>query len=93
MISKEDEHQISRSSTPKEKATHLTTAIKRQIKSSPEKCQVFLNAKLSLPGDIVETLWSDYAKHILTSAFSSADPDTIAAVLSIKGMISKDQIS
>ena len=36
-------------------------------------------------------MWSDYYdKDILISAFSSADLDTIAAVLSIKGVISKE---
>ena len=63
-ISKEDEAQISLASTPNEKATLLITAIENQVKSNPEKFQDFLNslseAKLSLPGDVVETLWSDY---------------------------------
>ena len=96
VISKEDEAQI-RASTPSETATLLVTAIKYQIKSSPEKFPDFLNAllmaNLSLPDDIVETLklWSAYCdKDILTSAFSSADPNTIAAVLSIKGILSKE---
>ena len=64
VISKEDEPQISLASTPSEKATLLITAIEKQVKSTPEKFQDFLNslseAKLSLPGDVVETLWSDY---------------------------------
>ena len=64
VISKEDEAQISLASTPSEKATLLITAIENQVKSTPEKFQDFLNslseAKLSLPGDVVETLWSDY---------------------------------
>ena len=64
VISKEDEAQISLASTPSEKATLLTTAIENQVKSTPQKFQHCLNtlseAKLSLPGDVVETLWSDY---------------------------------
>ena len=64
VISKEDEAQISLASTPSEKATLLITAIENQIKSTPETFQDFLNslseAKLSLPGDVVEILWSDY---------------------------------
>ena len=64
VISKEDEAQISLASTPSEKATLLITAIENQVKSTPQKFQDFLNAlseaKLSLPGDVVETLWSDY---------------------------------
>ena len=64
VISKEDEAQISLASTPSEKATLLITAIGNQVKSNPEKFQNFLNSlsenKLSLPGDVVETLWSDY---------------------------------
>ena len=64
VISKEDEAQISLASTPSEKATLLVPAIERQIESAPEKFQDFLNAlseaKHSLPGDVVETLWSDY---------------------------------
>ena len=64
VISKEDEAQISLASTPSEKATLLITAIENQVKSTPEKFQDFVNAlseaKLSLPGDVVETLWSDY---------------------------------
>ena len=63
VISKKDEAQISLASTPSEKATLLITAIENQV-SAPEKFQDFLNAlseaKLSLPGDVVETLWSDY---------------------------------
>ena len=73
VISKEDKALIS----PEEKATHLTTAIFWRIKSSPNQIQDVLNAKLSLPDDTVETLWSAYAKDTLTSAFSSADPDTV----------------
>ena len=64
VILKEDEDQINLASTPSEKATLLITAIENQIKSTPQKFQDFLNslseAKLSLPGDVVETLWSDY---------------------------------
>ena len=64
VISKEDEAQISLASTPSEKATLLITAIENQVKGAPEKFQDYLNslseAKLSLPGDVVETLWSDY---------------------------------
>ena len=64
IISKDDEAQISLASTPNEKAILLITAIESQIKSEPEKFQNFLNAfseaKLSLPSNIVETLWSDY---------------------------------
>ena len=64
VISKEDEAQISLASTPSEKAALLITVIENQVKSNPQKFQDFLNslsgAKLSLPGDIVETLWSDY---------------------------------
>ena len=64
VISEEDEAQITLASTPSEKATILITAIQNQVKRAPEKLQDFLNvlseAKLSLPGDIVETLWSEY---------------------------------
>ena len=64
VISKEDEAQISLASTTSEKATLLITAIEKHVKNNPEKFQDFLNslseAKLSLPGDVVETLWSDY---------------------------------
>ena len=64
VISKEDEAQISLASTPSEKATLLITAIENQVKSNPEKFRDFLNslseAKLSLHGNAVETLWSDY---------------------------------
>ena len=64
VISKEDEAQISLASTPSKKATLLVTAIENGINSVPEKFQDFLNAlseaKLSLPGDVVETLWSEY---------------------------------
>ena len=64
VISKEDEAHISLASTPSKKATLLITAIENQVKGNPEKFQDFLNslseAKLSLPGDVVETLWSDY---------------------------------
>ena len=64
VISKEDKAQISLASTPSKKATLLITAIENQVKSNPEKFQDFLNslseAKLSPPGDVVETLWSDY---------------------------------
>ena len=61
VISKEDEAQVNLTSTPNEKAVILVNAIENGIKSAPEK---FLNAlseaKLSLPGDVVETLWSEY---------------------------------
>ena len=64
VISKEDEAQISLASTPSDKATLLITAIENQVKGAPEKFQDFLNslseAKLSLPGDVMEILWSDY---------------------------------
>ena len=64
VISEEDESQISLASTPSEKARLLVTAIENQVKSNPQKFQDFLNslseAKLSLHGDVVETLWSDY---------------------------------
>ena len=64
VISKEDEAQISLASTPSKKATLLVAAIENGINSVPEKFQDFLNAlsevKLSLPGDVVETLWSEY---------------------------------
>ena len=64
VISKEDEAQISLASTPSKKVTLLVTAIENGINSVPEKFQDFLNAlseaKLSLPGDVVETLWSEY---------------------------------
>ena len=64
VISKEDEAQISLASTPSEKATLLIPTIEKQLKRNPEKFQHFLNslseAKLLLPGDVVETLWSDY---------------------------------
>ena len=64
VISKQDEAQISLASTPSKKATLLVAAIENGINSVPEKFQDFLNAlseaKLSLPGDVVETLWSEY---------------------------------
>ena len=64
VISKEDEAQISLASTPSERATLLITAIENQVKYYPDIFQDFLNslseAKLSLLGDVVETLWSDY---------------------------------
>ena len=64
VISKENEAQISLASTPSKKATLLVAAIENGINSVPEKFQDFLNAlseaKLSLPGDVVETLWSEY---------------------------------
>ena len=64
VISKENEVQISLASTPSKKATLLVAAIENGINSVPEKFQDFLNAlseaKLSLPGDVVETLWSEY---------------------------------
>ena len=64
VISKEDEAQISLASTPSKKATLLVAAIENGINSVPEKFQDFLNAlseaKLSLPGGVVETLWSEY---------------------------------
>ena len=68
VISKEDEAQISLASTPSEKAILLITAIENQVKCTPEKFQDFLNtlseAKLSLPVDVVETLWSDYCDSV-----------------------------
>ena len=64
VISKKDEAQINLTSTPSEKAIILVTAIENGMKRGPEKFQTFLNtlseAKLSLPGDVVETLWSEY---------------------------------
>ena len=64
VISKEDETRISLASTPSKKATLLVAAIENGINSVPEKFQDFLNAlseaKLSLPGDVVENLWSEY---------------------------------
>ena len=64
VISKEDEAQISLASTPSEKATLLITAIENQVKSTSQKFQDFPNslseAELLLPGDVMETLWSDY---------------------------------
>ena len=64
VISKENEVQISLASTPSKKATLLVAVIENGINSVPEKFQDFLNApleaKLSLPGDVVETLWSEY---------------------------------
>ena len=64
VISKEDEAQISLASTPSKKDTLLVAAIENGINSVPEKFQDFLNAlseaKLSLPSDVVETLWSEY---------------------------------
>ena len=64
VISKENEAQISLASTPSKKATLLVAAIENGINSVPEKFQDFLHAlseaKLSLPGDVVETLWSEY---------------------------------
>ena len=73
------ETQISLASTPSEKATILVAAVEHQVKSSPEKFRDFLNTlskvKLSL---------------LISSAFSLADPNTIAAVLSINGITSKE---
>ena len=64
VISEEDEAQVSLASTLSEKAVILVTAIENGIKREPQKIQNFLNAlseaKLSLPGDVVETLWSEY---------------------------------
>ena len=64
VISEEDEAQVSLASTLSEKAVILVTAIENGIKRQPQKIQNFLNAlseaKLSLPGDVVETLWSEY---------------------------------
>ena len=64
VISKENEAQISLASTPSKKATLLVAAIENGINSVPEKFQDFLNAlseaNLSLPGNVVETLWSEY---------------------------------
>ena len=64
VISKENEAQISLASTPSKKATLLVAAIENGINSVPEKFHDFLNAlseaKLSLPGDVIETLWSEY---------------------------------
>ena len=64
IILEEDETQISLASTPSEKAVILVTAIGNGIKTAPERFQTFLNAlseaKLSLPGDVIETLWSEY---------------------------------
>ena len=64
VISEEDEAQVSLASTLSEKAVILVTAIESGIKRKPQKIQNFLNAlseaKLSLPGDVVETLWSEY---------------------------------
>ena len=61
VISEVDNAQVSLASTPSEKAIILETAIENGIKTAPEK---FLNAlseaKLSLPGNVVETLWSEY---------------------------------
>ena len=65
--------------------------MERQIKHLPEKLQDFLNAilkaSLSLPDDIVETLkvWSDYH-----DKDSSPHLNIITAVLSIRGVISKE---
>ena len=68
VISKENEVQISLASTPSKKATLLVAAIENGINSVPEKFQDFLNAlseaKLSLPGDVVETLWSEYYDNV-----------------------------
>ena len=94
VISKDEERQISLASTHTEKK-HLVSAIERQVRNSPEKIRDFLRAiqqaNLTLPDDIVVTLWSDfYDKDVLIAAFSSADPDTIAVVLSRKGVISKE---
>ena len=64
VISKENEAQTSLASTPSKKATLLVAAIENGINSVPEKFQDFLNAlseaKLSLPGHVVENLWSEY---------------------------------
>ena len=68
VISKENEAQISLASTPSKKATLLVAAIENKINSVSEKFQDFLNAlsevKLSLPGDVVETLWSEYYDNV-----------------------------
>ena len=94
LISKKDEAQIHRASTPSEKAALVLAAV---IKSSPKEFQDFLSAikkaSLSLSGDFVETIQYRYRKRntvILISDFSSADPDTIAAVLSVKRIISRE---
>jgi phosphopantetheine adenylyltransferase len=74
-----------------EMATLLKTAMEDLIKWSPRKfLNVVQKAHLSLPGDILEILWPPFCKDILTPAFLSADPDTTAAVLSVKGVISKE---
>ena len=92
VISSEDGVQISQASIPSDKVTILENAMQRQIKrSSLSAIQKAYLALPNLPDDIVETLQSYYdEKDVLTSAFSSADPSIIAAVLSIKGVISKE---
>ena len=64
VISTEEETQISLASTPSEKATILVAALEHPIKRSSKNYKDFLNvlqtANLSLSGDVVETLWSDY---------------------------------
>ena len=61
VISEVDNAQVSLASTPSEKEIILETALENGMKTAPEK---FLNAlseaKLSLPGNVVETLWSEY---------------------------------
>ena len=64
IISNNDKAQIIVASNPREKVTLLITAIEHQIQNNPEKFPNFLSvlseAKLSLPGYVAETLWSDY---------------------------------
>ena len=64
VISSEDGAQISLASTPSEKGKLLVAAIEREVMNEPQKFQHFLNAvseaELSLPGDVMEVLWSDY---------------------------------
>ena len=87
----EEEAQISQASTPSEKATVLKAAIEKKMKHSPREFLYHVQkANLSLPGDILEIFWPTFCKDILTPAFSSADPDTTATVLSLKGVISKE---
>ncbi len=68
VLSTKEKTQISLASTRSEKATLLITALERPIKRSSIKFINFVTAletaNLSLSGDIVETLWSDYYDNV-----------------------------
>ena len=93
----EEEAQIN----PREKAKLRKAAIEEKMKNSKELLYHVRKAKLSLSGDvqrvnlslagdILEIFWPTFCKDILTPAFSSADPVTTATVLSLEGVISKE---